>query len=124
MAIPAEEFIPLKKQHLLGRHLKTKDVGRAGTEVWECEAVTMVVQSNHPEKVFSVERLRLVRVEGTRLHPGGPQVDAREYRFGYWIVSRRDRWWWGQYAPFIPQQDLAALLDNAREDGTILPEVM
>jgi hypothetical protein len=83
----------------------------------------MVPRSNLPNKVFSVERLCLVRVDGTRLQAGGAQVDAREYRFGYWIVSRHDRWWWGQFAPFIPEQDLAALLDQARQGGTILPDM-
>ena len=60
-----------------------------------------------------IERLRLER-----------KVDAREgaveYRFGYYTVSRTDKWWWGQYAPFIPAEDLVPLLKQARDERTLL----
>lgn len=66
-----------------------------------------------------VERLRLDRVEGSQLRTSGANVGDREYRFGYYIVSRSDRWWWGQYAPFIPTEDLQPLLDLAKKEGTL-----
>lgn len=50
---------------------------------------------------------------------GGASVRGVEYRFGYYTVSRSDRWSWGQYAPFIPVGDLWPLLEQARAEGTI-----
>jgi hypothetical protein len=66
-----------------------------------------------------VERLRLERVQGAQLRDGGARIGDAEYRFGYYTVSRKDKWWWGQFAPFIPEQDLGPLLEQARAAGTI-----
>jgi hypothetical protein len=82
-----------------------KDIGGKGRHVSEREAVTLHPQSNYPEKIFMIERLRLVQVEGERSREGGAQEGDREYRLGYYVVSRRGDWAWWQYAPFIPVED-------------------
>src|SRR3954454_20491980 len=115
MAITAEEFIELKREHLLDRSVIAKDIGRKGRLLWRRVGVTLRQQTNDPHKVFLIERLQLEGIEGERLR-GGPDVGAVQYRFGYYIVSRSDQWWWGQYSPFIPEEDLLPLLDEARSD--------
>src|SRR4051794_37313069 len=98
MAEPAEAFIARKKAELLARPVVAKDIGREGSLTWRRLAVTLRVQHNYPEKVFLVERLRLERVDGQTLREGGAREGDIEYRFGYYTVSRSDKWWWGQYA--------------------------
>ena len=116
----AEAFIARKRTELLRRPVYAKDIGRAGHLMSIREAVTFMPQTNYDQKVFVVERMRLERVEGSQLRSSGAKVGDREYRFGYYIVSRSDNWWWGQYAPFIPIEDLQPLLDLAKAEGTIL----
>ena len=41
-----------------GRPFKTKDIGRAAWHHWVSEALTVMAQTNLPEKVLSVERVR------------------------------------------------------------------
>jgi hypothetical protein len=52
----AEEFIAGRKQALVGRRFRMKDVGQAGQFIWECKAVTFWPQSNHPKKVAILMR--------------------------------------------------------------------
>jgi hypothetical protein len=65
-------------------------------------------------------RIRLERVDGTRLRTGGAQVGDVEYRLGYYTVARNGKWWWGQYAVMIPEEDLVPLLQQARSERTLL----
>jgi len=46
---------------------------------------------------------------------------SMEYRFGYYTGNRKGRWHFGQYALMLPTADLDALLQKAREEGTLLP---
>ena len=121
MAEPADEFIARKKAELLARPVKAKDIGRKGRLIWRRESVTLRAQANYPQKVFMIERLRLVDVEGARLRASGAKKGDVEYRVGYYVVSRTDRWWWGQYAPVIPTGDFWALVEQAQEEETLLP---
>ena len=116
----AEEFIARKKRELMSKPSIAKDIGRQGKLYWRREAVTMRAQSNYPQKVFLIERLRLERVEGARLREGGAQPGDIEYRLAYFTVSRTDKWWWGQFAALVPQDDFWPLIEQAKEDGTIL----
>jgi hypothetical protein len=63
------------------------------------EAWTFQIQSNLPEKVIVVERLRSVGRTGNRAYAGGAASGDIEYRFGYWTVGRigraSGRWVWG-----------------------------
>ena len=124
----ASEFIERKRQECLGEHPKEyrfKDISRKGHRIWRLEARTLMPQSDYPEKVFMVERLRYVRDEGAP-PPWGPEYDPCQYRIGYFIVAqvgrRRGNWWWGQYCPIIPSRDLYRLLRKAEKEGTILKE--
>src|SRR3954471_8020219 len=118
MAESAESFIARQKHKLLTKTVIAKDIGRRGRRIWRREAVTLRVQSNLPEKVLMVERLRLERVEGSVLRDGGARGGDTEYRFGDYTVSRTDKWWWGQYPAFIPQTDFGPLLEQARKEDT------
>ena len=115
----AAEFIARQKARGQ-RQVKAKDIGRKGALVWNIEAETYREQTNYPLKVFVVQRLRLVEVQGDRLRAEmGSQVDDIEYRVGYYIVSGTGKWWWGQYCPLIPEKDFAPLLEQARREQTI-----
>jgi hypothetical protein len=119
----AEEFIERQQARLPGRLFKAKDIGRGGHRYWRCEAATLRRQSNYPQKVDVVMRIRLKRVEGTRFYAGGAQVGDVEYRLGYYTVARNGKWWWGQYAVMIPEEDLVPLLQQARSEGTLLHDI-
>ncbi len=45
---------------------------------------------------------------------------GKSHRIGYYIVSSTGKWWWGQFAPFIPEADLGPLMEQARREGTLL----
>lgn len=106
------------------RAIETKDIGRRGRNLWIREAWTWHMQHNYAEKVLVIERLRHAGVIGEKGHEGGAELGDIEYRFGYYIVGRigraAGRWTWGQFSPFIPQADLAVLLEKAKRDGTLL----
>jgi hypothetical protein len=106
MADSAEAFIKRKKAELLAKPVYAKDIGHKGRLIWKREAVTLRAQHNHSKKVFMVERLRLERIEGEVLRDEGAREGDVEYRLGYYTVSRSDKWWWGQFALFIPAVDL------------------
>ncbi len=108
----------------LGRRVTTKDIGRAGWGYWVVEAITLMPQTSLPEKVLSIERIRFDSFTGEAAYAGGAQVGDREYRFSYFMRGRIGRalgmWTWGQFSPFIPAQDLRALLAKATAEGTFL----
>ncbi len=80
-------------------------------------------QSDYPEKVFVIERLRYIGDEGSP-PPWPTNFDRCQYRIGYFIVAkigkRQGNWWWGQYCPFIPSRDFHDLMGKAEREGTIL----
>ena len=120
MAESAADFIQRKKSQLAQGPtlIRTKDALGTTKYEWERQAATFMRQSNHPEKVFVFDRLRLIAKDGpTKI---GATVGDVEYRLGYYIVSRRQSWAWGQFCPFIPHRDLALLLDLAHAEGTVL----
>jgi hypothetical protein len=116
----ATDFIARKQPELLHRPVYAKDIGRSGRVVWRREQLTMRQQHNEPLKVYLVERLRLERFEGEQFRSTEARVGDVQIRFGYHTVSRTGKWWWGQYAPFIPEADLQPLLSQAVADGTIV----
>ncbi len=106
-----DEFIEKKEKAFRDNpNVVVKDITRESKHTWIREAWTFMPQSDYPEKVFIIERLR----NGEKL----------EYRFGYYIVSRygktKGRWLWGQFSPFIPAIDLKNLLEKAKKEKTII----
>jgi hypothetical protein len=67
-------------------------------------------QSNKDDIVFVLEKLRF-------------SDDSVELRLGYWVIGRqggrKDKWSWGESAPFIPPQDLEKIVKIAKEKGMI-----
>jgi hypothetical protein len=65
-------------------------------------------QSDLPGKILLLE---LVEFDDGR----------RETRLGYYVIGKKPRrlgkWVWGQYAPFMPLEDLKALVSCAVERG-------
>jgi len=121
----ADEFISKKnKDFTKNPTIKVKDINRKGNHIWIREAWTFMPQFNIDEKVFVIERLRRERYDGQAVGQKQWGKGDIEYRFGYYIVGKigraRGRWVWGQFCPFIPQEDLNKLLNKARQEGTIL----
>ena len=124
----AEEFIERKngewsRDRDRNRAIRMKDIGRDGWHYWVREAWTFMMQSNQPQKVFVVERIRHTHRVGKQATSGGAKVGDIEYRIGYYLVRRirkaEGTWGWGQFSPMIPQGDLRLLLEKARGEGTI-----
>jgi hypothetical protein len=119
-----QQFIKRKDQQFRkGKLISTKDIGRQARHYWEREAWTFMPQYNLKEKVFVIERLRRVRVEGTSAHPKTAKTGNIEYRIGYYIIGKNGRakgkWTWGQFCPFIPGPDFPKLITKAKKEGTI-----
>lgn len=119
-----QEFIKRKEEEFKKKKLiPMKDIGRMGKFFFEREAWTFMPQHNLENKVFVIERLRIVKKEGETTHKL-VNVGDIEYRFGYYIVGKigraNSRWTWGQFCPIIPVFDLEKLLQKARNEGTLL----
>ena len=101
-----------------------KDIGRKGKHAFLREAWTFMPQHNLSEKVFVIERLRKVGIEGKVVHKKTQKNGEIEYRIGYFIVGKirkaEGHWMWGQFCPLIPSQDFKKLLKKAEKEGTIL----
>jgi hypothetical protein len=119
-----KEFIERKnKDFSMNKIIPLKDVGRKGKYYFEREAWTFMPQHNLSNKVFCIERLKRVKIEGQTTHTD-LKIGDIEYRFGYYIVGKigiaKDKWWWGQSCPLIPASDLKKLIKKAEDDGTIM----
>jgi len=122
----AAEFMDRKRDEFESKKIvKAKDIGRKGWLLFEREAYTFIQQSNLDEKVFLVERLRLKEIIGKAVHPSS-KVGNVVYRIAYYIIAkngkRNGKWAWGQFCPFVPQDDFAKLMDKAKNEGTIIDE--
>jgi len=119
----AKTFIKRKKAGLGKKPARMKDIGRKGWHYWLTEAATFMVQHNLPEKVFVLERLKRISIEGKVVHTSAKVGDI-EYRIGYFMVGKigrmKGRWTWGQYCPLIPKKDFKSLFRLAEKEKTIL----
>lgn len=119
-----QKFIKRKNAQFKNASLiPLKDVGRKGKFFFKREAWTFMPQHNLKNKVFIIERLKLIKKEGETSHEK-VKVGDIEYRFGYYIVGKigkaKDKWWWGQSCPIVSGADLKKLLKKSRKEGTIL----
>lgn len=101
-----------------------KDIGRKGKFYFKREAWTFMPQYNLEEKVFIIERLRKVKIEGKITHANTFKNGEIEYRIGYYIIGKigqaDGRWIWGQFCPLIPKKDFAKFFKKAIKEKTIL----
>ncbi|MFA4890886.1 MAG: hypothetical protein WC604_00830 [Candidatus Gracilibacteria bacterium] len=105
------------------KQIKMKDISRKGFHYFEREAWTFMPQYNLEEKVFVIERLRRLKIDGGTVHKLLKTGDI-EYRIGYYIIGKNGRvkgkWTWGQFCPMIPQKDFKKLIDQAIKDKVII----
>ncbi|MFA5948593.1 MAG: hypothetical protein WC806_06570 [Candidatus Gracilibacteria bacterium] len=103
--------------------IKMKDISRKGFGLFEREAWTFMPQHNLEEKVFVVERLKRIGIEGKISHKY-LKIGDIEYRIGYYMIGKngnvKGRWTWGQYCPIIPQKDFKKLIDQAIKEKVII----
>lgn len=124
-----EQFIKRKNQQFLkelksGLTIGMKDIGRKGKHFFLREAWTFMPQYNLEEKVFLIERLRKMKVNGVAVHVKAAQTGEIEYRIGYYMLGKnghvKDKWTWGQFCPIIPHKDFEKLFEKGRKEGVIL----
>ncbi|KKQ71440.1 MAG: hypothetical protein UT33_C0009G0031 [Candidatus Peregrinibacteria bacterium GW2011_GWC2_39_14] len=119
----SQQFISRKNQEYTKKKpIKMKDISRKGKHIFEREAWTFMTQHNLEEKVFVIERLRRIGIEGENTHKYLKAGDV-EYRIGYYMIGKngkvKGKWTWGQYCPMIPQEDFKKLIDKAIKDKVI-----
>lgn len=111
-----------KEDKKKGKLIGMKDIGRKGRHGFKREAWTFMVQSNLKEKVFVIERLHRMEIQGQTVHRK-IKIGDIEYRFGYYMIGKigraKNKWVWGQFCPLIPKKDLNKLLNKAKKEGTI-----
>lgn len=63
-------------------------------------------QGNSDRKIIVLQKMRFI------------EEDRVEFRFGYYMIGlkpkAKGRWVWGQFCLLIPQEDLIALLEEAK----------
>jgi len=120
-----QEFIKRKnEQFKLGKAIIMNDIGRNGKVFYTREAWTFMPQSNLPDKVFLIERLRQTKIEGKISYPNTDKIGRKIYRIGYFIIAKNGRskghWVWGQFCPTLPLKDLQKLIHKAKGEKTII----
>jgi hypothetical protein len=118
------ELIEKKKKRIAAnKTISMKDIGRKGHHIFECEAFTYSQQHNSVEKYFMFERLKRIRIDGTKSNPKLKEADI-EYRISYYIVgkngTKKDKWTFGQFCPTIPPKDFDELIEKAKKDKVII----
>lgn len=115
-----DKNITWEKERQSGVPIKKKfyDLGREGYFHFVRHAWTFHQQHNLKQKIFVIEKLEIIDIEGKVTHKDIKKGDI-EYRFGYYIINKKGNWHWGQYCPLIPGKDLKELLNKAEEEGTI-----
>jgi len=84
---------------------------RTGSRAFKVKEFVSIVPSNSKgDKVALLQELEF-------------EDGKKELRLGYYIVGHKGRmkgkWAWGQYASFIPADDLVKLIEKGKEKGII-----
>jgi len=95
---------PLKVRVKGGRARKRKGKGSRSFEV--TKFVSIVPSNSTGDKVALLQELEF-------------EDNKKELRLGYYVISRKGKWAWGQFALFIPAADLVKLIEKGREKGLI-----
>ena len=125
MTETAEQFIEKKKNADIGNERKFKDIRRSCSHIFQIKAITFMIESNNPEKVFELQRLEFLKtVDNGNKEIARISVPGITYRVGYYIIGKigraKGKWWWGQSAPMFIDNDLVLLINKAKKEGTIL----
>jgi len=87
-----KKFIKRKDEEFRkGKLIKVKDIGKQANHLWQREAWTFMPQHNLNEKIFIIERLRRVEIEGKATRPKTAKIGDIEYRLGYYIIGKNGR---------------------------------
>ena len=74
----------------------------------EWRVVDEIRRHEDDDKILQLERLQAVE-----------EPDKEMFRFGYYIIGKKpkmkDKWVWGQFAPFLARGDFEAMGLEARE---------
>lgn len=92
-----------------GKTSTRKDIN-GGPMVYAVADEDVFIAPSNPEKAFAVHKLEF--------------ADGREeFRIGYYMIARRPRakgkWAWGQYAPMMTREDMAAIFSRLRARGWV-----
>ena len=75
----------------------------------------LLSQCTNPNKVFILQEIFFDKETSKDYHG--------EVRLAYWIIGKKPKvkgkWVWGQFATFIPKQDLIKLTDKAKQRGIL-----
>lgn len=75
----------------------------------------LISQYTNPKKIFILQEIFFDKEHSKDYHG--------EVRLGYHIIGKKpkvkDKWVWGQFAAFIPKQDLMKLIDKAKQRGIL-----
>lgn len=152
MAITVEEFVAkkekeFKKDRRLEKRIMIKDIG-GGKQYFVREEWIFLIQSDDPNKVLVLERLRRKTGKGKKCED--TEEGCLRYRIGYYIVGKikdfpikithaggkfiwegytkilfkKDTLTWEGYCPIIPKKDLKDLLRKAAKKGVISKDVL
>ena len=89
------------------KEIEIKDVNGKGKHYFLREDWEFIEQSDMKDlKAFIIERWKQVRVKKPLAYPKTGTIGKMEYRISYYIVTTKNRWWFGQYATLIPEEDI------------------
>jgi hypothetical protein len=119
--------------------IETKYINRKAKIIFERKDIEFSDETDYDGKFFTIEQLEIskikildeyknqekeIREEINKEEKLSEKIDENIYRICYYIVgkigSRRNKWTWGQYAPFILEKDMANLINEMIK---FLPEV-
>jgi hypothetical protein len=96
-----------KYPELLSNIGKAVDLKFPDGSTMQWQVMDEIRKEEDAEKIFVLQRL---------CRKGGGNQEM--FRFGYYIIGKKpkmkDRWTWGQYAPFVTAADFSAIIKEAQ----------
>jgi hypothetical protein len=93
----------------LGKTSALKDI-RDRPMVYKVAEEDVFLAPSNPNKAFALHKLEF-------------DNGREEFRIGYYMIAERPRargkWAWGQFAPMITREDMAAILDHLKARGWV-----